>query len=949
MNFILFLLFCFLFSNQGNAQQKMFKIGTVDPIKYEMRDGKLQSLHYLKGLSLSEAWSVRLNNKELSFEKTEKTDSVMLWLPLIGDVQSLELKEGNKKPITQNYQPLIPADWGYFKGGVIHLIQSSHQDIAWMDTPEYCRTERINDIIMPALEMMKKNKSVTFEMEQTLNLMEFLEAHPGCKEDIQKLYNEKRFAWGATYNQPYEGLSSGEQLVRQAYYGRKWVKDNFPGADDLVANNMDVPGRTLQMPQILSKSGIPYLFISRMGEGLYDWYSPDGSKVLTFTPGNYGWASMIWKFFDKDAVTAFHKLHHRTLLWNDYYKKHQIPPHYAILISCDGTKPVDFQSLIDEWNHIVDLAEVQLPRLKSSTAEEYFKTVQSENSNFEKICGERPNLWLYIHGPAHYESTSYKRESAVSLPAAETFTTFSCLLQNNLNTYPHNLFDRAWKASIYPDHGLGGKNGEVTDQIFLDSLKVSRNIGKDMLNASLKLITNEANVEAGEYLIFNDRTWSRTDLVQIETNYDKVRVLDAQGKEVCSQLTKDSLGRNVIAFFAENVPSMGYKSYRIKKGKTMKGSSRQIGSNFYENTFYKVQLGNGGIVSLIDKKIGKDLIHSSKFACGDVIEVGYTGNGAGEFTRVHDVTPGDIVSLTAFDAQWSIIENGEVFTRYYSEQPTKFATIEQKITFYHNIKKIDFDITLRDFTGEHNRQYRIAFPLNMMDKRTINYEVPMAILEVGEDEMKQKPMGWSWGGSYVHYPVDTHPREIQNFMTVSGNFFGFTMSSPVAVADWIDPSREQAVYPVLQGILLSSHKSCHGAGNWYNQKGTHNYHFSVNSHVEGWKNGYHFGMGVNNPLRVMKKENEGGNLDGSHSFLQISDPFVLMSLVKKADNDESIIIRLTEMEGKDKTIKLTLPIEVKQVIRTNLIEDEIEIIPGKGECIAIDLGHHAIETFKFKF
>ena len=86
---------------------------------------------------------------------------------------------------------------------------------------------------------------------------------------------------------------------------------------------MDVPGRTWQMPQILAKSGIPNLFISRMGEGLYDWYSPDGSKVLTFTPGNYGWASLIWKFFDKDGVTALHKLHHRTQLWSEYYKQHE--------------------------------------------------------------------------------------------------------------------------------------------------------------------------------------------------------------------------------------------------------------------------------------------------------------------------------------------------------------------------------------------------------------------------------------------------------------------------------------------------------------------------------------------------------------------------------------------------------------------------------------------------
>ena len=82
------------------------------------------------------------------------------------------------------------------------------------------------------------------------------------------------------------------------------------------------------------------------------------------------------------------------------------------------------------------------------------------------------------------------------------------------------------------------------------------------------------------------------------------------------------------------------------------------------------------------------------------------------------------------------------------------------------------------------------------------------------------------------------------------------------------------------------------------------------------------------------------------SFLSVSDPFVAMSLIKKADNDNSLIIRLTEMEGRDKEVRVTLPVEAKKVIRTNLIEDEQEVIPVSGGTITLRLGHHAIETFK---
>ena len=53
-----------------------------------------------------------------------------------------------------------------------------------------------------------------------------------------------------------------------------------------------------------------------------------------------------------------------------------------------------------------------------------------------------------------------------------------------------------------------------------------------------------------------------------------------------------------------------------------------------------------------------------------------------------------------------------------------------------------------DYDGTHNRQLRIAFPLNM-EQATINYEVPMAILQVGKDEMRGAPGGWSWWGTYT--------------------------------------------------------------------------------------------------------------------------------------------------------------------------------------------------------
>lgn len=944
------LILAFFLSTAVGLKAQNTIVGATEPMTYAKKDGRLKIHSYIKlnTKDFKGLLKAKLDGNDLKLQKTDVSDSLLVWLPMIGEKNVLEVYAGNKKLADQVLTPLIPADWGYFQRGTIHIIQSSHQDIGWMDTPDYCRKDRINETIIPALEIMKKDADFTFEMEQTLNLMEFLDEHPERKDEIIQRYKEKRFTWGATYNQPYEGLSSGEQLVRQSYYGRKWIRENLPGCDDRTANNIDVPGRSMQMPQILAKSGIHNLFVSRMKEGLYDWTSPDGSKVLTFTPGNYGWASLKWKFFEKDAVTAFGKLHHRSLLWSDYFKKHNIPAHYAILMSCDATKPTNYRKIIEKWNSIVQLAEIPLPALAGSTAEQYFELVNTKDSDFEKVHGERPDLWLYIHGPAHYEATLYKRDAAILLPAAESFTTINSLLDNSLNSYPRKSFDRAWMASIYPDHGLGGKNGDITDRVFQDSLKLSRDMGQSLLQHSLVSIANKVNASANDVVVFNDLTWNRTELARVEVASSDMTLKDENGRGISSQIIKEN-GKLMLVFMAENVPSMGYCTYRLAKGKSKSEQPGEIAAkdNAYENKYYKVLLGNGGVQSLFDKELNKELLHTSKFKGGDIIEAGYTGNGAGEFTKITELTPGDISAVSEWKSNWKLAENGSLFAVYENIQPTKNATIIQRIKLYHSLKKIDFDVTLQNFNGEHNRQYRIAFPLNM-GENTIHYEVPMGVLQVGKDEMKTIPGGWAWGGTYSNHPADTHPREIQNFMSASGNGFGLTMSSCVAVGDWVDPSREQADYPILQGILLSSHKSCHGEGNWYHQTGTHHFRFSVSSHPEGWKNGYQFGIAANHPLFVVKKETKGGELAKQQSFLSVSDPLVALSLIKKADEDNHLIIRLTEMEGKDKKVTLKLPLAAKRVIKTNLIEEEERVLTTSGEVITLDLPHHSIETYKIE-
>ncbi len=942
-----------LTSSIASFTQEVIKISYLKPYKFKEANQQMLVRSSINSKELSEGFSIFLNENQIDYQKTD-SGTIELFLPLVGKTSELKFYTAKKRLFAkQLFKPLVSADWGYFGKGTIHIICSSHQDIAWMSTPDSCRHERVHDIIIPALDQIDKNPDFRFEMEQTLNLMEVLEDSPEQKDRIIEAYKNGQFSWGATYTQPYEGLESGEQLIRQSYLGRKWIKDNLPGMDAHVAYNIDVPGRSIQFPQILEKSGIPYLFVSRMKEGFFNWYSPNGSKVLTYSPGNYGWALLKYKYFEDDVITAFQKMNKVVQNWDDYYIKRNIPPHYGVVISTDAGGPKDYTPIINEWNKIVEKSGSDLPLLRHSTAEDFFAAIDVEGTKFDSISGERPNLWLYIHGPGHYQAIKAKKSAAVSLPAAEIFSSVIGLKEKNLNDYQQEKIEEGWSKAIYPDHGWGGKHGEITDSIFRATLEESNSIGERVLNEALVSLSSNIKLKkSNSIVVFNDLSWERNGVVKVDISGMKGNewlVHDANGNVVPSQIEK-LIDKKIISFAVEGVPSIGYKTFYLKKGKSNLGSDVETGLNFYENKFYLVEFGQGGITKLFDKEIGKNIFNTTKFAGGDVLSLGYSGNGAGEFVQITEPNMVNYETLGMNEASWKLKAVGSVYASYEASYKMRNFTVIQTVRIYHHVKKIDFDLEVPDWTGEHNRQLRVAFPLNM-EAAQVTYDVPNGIVNVNQDELKISPRGWSWGGTYRQMSNEIHPREIENFITASNEDFGVTVSTDLSVADWIDPTRESVDYPVLQGILLSTHKSCHGEGNWYHQTGGHKFSLSITSHKSGWKNGYHFGVEGNHGFsHKLKQKSQNGDLPEEKSFLSVSCPFVKVSTLKKADEENTLVLRLVEMEGVDKEVDIELFEPVKELLKTNLIEETEKDKPTgqNGNSLKFKINKNAIDTYKLK-
>ena len=230
--------------------------------------------------------------------------------------------------------------------GKIYLMVSSHQDIAWMDSPEKCIIERDTMLLTPLFRRAEADTSYRFDVENALLLKEYVQRHPESKDMIRRMLSDGQLSCGSSFIQPYEEMYSGEALVRQFYFGSRWLRKEFGYLSDTYFNP-DVPGRTLQMPQILSKSGTRFMSVSRMEAGLYRWYSPDGSSVLTYSPGHY---SEAFRPLAGDFYDAAEYLAGASLKWSKYYGNPTPVPAVPVLSSWDMSPPVDYSELIDRWN-----------------------------------------------------------------------------------------------------------------------------------------------------------------------------------------------------------------------------------------------------------------------------------------------------------------------------------------------------------------------------------------------------------------------------------------------------------------------------------------------------------------------------------------------------------------------------------------------------------------------
>ena len=754
--------------------------------------------------------------------------------------------------------------------------------------------------------------------------------------------------------------------------------------------------------------------------------------------------------------------------WDDYYNDFggggsALTGILSFYYSTDMGMPRDYiaspgedykSTLLDDWAARKTATD---PALHLVTGKEALDAVvaaaREQGVSFKEWQGELPNTWQYIHGPGHYQLISKMRSAQRLLPAAEMFTAFNNILEGSLSSYPESTFTEAWRKALFPDHGMGGKgtwysdyypnvegDDDVVDVAMWVRVKDAEKTADEHLTDATIAIANriqfgQTSDDPVPIVVFNTLSWKRSDPVicTVTPKSSTWGIIDADGQGVAHQVLGTSGDKKEIVFLAENVPSLGYKTYYLVN-RNVSTSNIETGVTHtdtdYKNDYYEVSLTGAGIQSIKDKDTGQTILQSKAyqstyyqpgtditltpfelFTMHSAYDNNYLYYDAGTFPEVPPAWLDDTFVQGKDKADWAYNadESGAVrdvysFTRALNNTDYWWATITQKLIFYRKLKRIDCEITLTNWGRDGNgddladdvikmREWRMALPLAFSgSKARVTYEVPMGTVLAGRDEVQDSLDAFYYYDTYDYTkmpeppapenkkPVKAsymHPREVQNFVSVSDGDYGVTMSSCVSVCDYIFPPREQdnikpdAEYnianPMIQPILLATRKSngwngsVAGYHGLYSQRGDHTFAFSVLSHAGDWSSnslkGARFAVQANNPLRAvalsgLPSSNSASTLGETKSFCSVSPDNVLVTAFKRRDGDSNnVIVRMYDILGGTGTYNSTLNFffDALSTKKTNIIEEysdegSLPTLATDKRSVTIDVGHHSIET-----
>ena len=829
----------------------------------------------------------RLADREQDEKLTESYRSALA--KAVVNLDMTALGKGNKQAFVSSIaaaQRELKPVGHVLKDYTVHLIGHAHIDMNWLwlwpETVDVCK-----NTFRTVTKLLAEYPEFRFSQSQASTYLAVEEADPELFAEIQKWVKTGRWeVTGGTWVEGDMNMASGESIVRQILYAKRYFKEKF-GVEPVTCWEPDTFGHAWTIPQILAKSGLNYYFFMRCGrnEPIFWWEGPDGSRVLAYNRPSYN-----------EPVTD--GIMDSPLDIGKRYDVRDGMVVYGVGDHGGGPTRKDLDKAV-----ALQKSDVYV-NVQFDTTKGLYDRLLDEKKDWPVV---RDELNFEFRGcyTAHSDIKKMNREMENLLPTAEAFSAlagpygFPC---------PAKGFEDAWRNTcfnqfhdIFDGTAIHGSY-DYSRQLF----NKAYGVGSSALQRSLDTLAVNVDTtgKGAPIVVFNPMSWKRTDVVRMDPPQgpDNVSVRDAAGHEMPARVVE---GR--LVFTAKDVPSMGYKIFYISKGEPSNSSSDP---SILENEFLRVEVDSqtGTIARVYDKKAGREVLAEGEK--GDQLQILFEGQGLSAWSI------GPITGSQNLDSPVSVekISEGPVSIMRIKH---KFgsSTFSQDIILYAGVPRIDFKLTA-NWYERSGPMLKVAFPLNVQDGKA-RFEIPFGSIE---------------------RPVDGREVPAQKWVDLSNKDYGVSLLNDCKYGHDV---KDNVIHLTL--LRSSNHPDP------VPDDGRHIITYSLYPHSGDWQaDSVRRGYELNNPLIPVTAKKHNGRLPKEHSFLQIEPANMIVTALKKAEDSNDVILRFYDCTGGGGKAIIKPGFETAGFRETDLMERPIRpLVPLNGRT-EVPVGKWEIKTLRIQ-
>lgn len=821
----------------------------------------------------------------------------------------------------------------------VYCVGHTHIDCAWLWTLSVTKDKAVRSF-STVLELMKEYPAYIFMSSQP-QLYEYVRAEaPEIYQEIKNRVRQGRWEpEGGMWLEADSNIPSGESLVRQFLQGQRFFMSEF-GKKTQILWLPDVFGYSAALPQIMEKCGIRYFMTTKINWNEFDrmpndtflWEGIDGTDILThFIPTRDYHTGAVKGGTETEHYTTYNGYINPSQMkgaWERYSNKDL---NHEVLCSFgygDGGGGPTRDMLEQEAR--LSRGIPGCPVTKMSTSEEFFHTLEKHvkgSKYLHKWVGE---LYLEYHRGTYTSmarNKKYNRRAEYLLEDCELYASMADILTGML--YPKEELYAIWREVLknqFHDILPGSSIRQVYDQSW-DEYKTLLKQGTKLKENFLYVLADRISAPVRSAVVFNPNTHTGSDLVSIfATEVDEIYEGD---RLLIQQKLKDGK----ILFQADGVPGKGYKTYSTRKMSTRSkskpedlsesGTFMRITPEVMENQFFRICLNKKGqFSSIYDKSCERDLL-----------KPGQSGNVLMTYEdRPHNYDAWDLNNYYT-EKSWEVDDVQEIvvtedgplrgcvrITRHYLD-----SEIVQYVYLYASYAKIDIKNEI--CWKEHQIFLKSLFPVDIHAEEA-TYDIQYGNV--------RRPVHTNTSWDFARFEVCMH-----NWMDFSEDDYGVSILNDCkygcSVRDGVIGISllKSAVYPNPEA-----------------DKEDHEFTLSILPHKGGWREGgtVHAGYMLNNPLQMVMKKKPGGELSSVSSFVTCDAENVFIEVIKQAEDDDALILRLYECYNRRTRCRLSFFGKWAAAVECNMLEEEIpseasELSYGSGRMTFV-IKPYEIKTFK---